>query len=79
MKLLREMKAKNIDIKPETTFIINFRRGLIKTPDIVREIDQITGKAYRFVMPWRRKGHIRKITYHSELTKEEAKKTSLYG
>lgn len=79
MKLLREMKAKNIDIKPEHTFIINFRRGLVKTPDMVREIDQLTGKAYRFVMPWRRKGSIKKITYHRELTKEEAKRTSLYG
>lgn len=79
MKLLREMKAKNIDIKPDHTFIVNFRRGLIKTPDIVREIDQLTGKAYRFVMPWRRKGSIKKTTYHRELTKEEAKRTSLYG
>lgn len=79
MKVLREMKANNIELKPEHTFIINFRRGLTKTPDIVREIDQLTGKAYRFRMPWRRKGSIRKITYHRELTKEEAKKTSLYG
>lgn len=79
MKLLREMKAKNIELKPEFTFIINFRRGLVKTPDLVREIDQITGKAYRIVLPWRKKGNIRKITYHRELTKEEAKRTSLYG
>jgi pentatricopeptide repeat protein len=79
MKLIREMKAKDLEVKPEHTFIINFRRGLVKTPDLVREIDQITGKAYRFVMPWRRKGSIKKITYHRELTKEEAKRTSLYG
>jgi pentatricopeptide repeat protein len=79
MKVLREMKAKNIEVKPDHTFVINFRRGLIKTPDLIREIDLITGKANRFVLPWRRKGSIRKITYHRELTKEEAKRTALYG
>jgi len=79
MKLIREMKAKGIDPKPDHTFIINFRRQLVKTPDLIREIDQITGKAYRFVMPWRKRGNIKKITYHRELTKEEAKRTSLYG
>lgn len=79
MKLLHEMKAKGIEIVPEMSFIINFRRQLVKTPDLIREIDQLTGKAYRFVMPYRRKGQFKKITYHRELTKEEAKRTSLYG
>lgn len=79
MKLLKEMKANDIDITPELTFVINFRRGLVKMPDLIREIDQLTGKAYRFVMPWRRKGSIKKLTYKRELTKEEAKRTSLYG
>lgn len=79
IKLLREMKAKNIDIKPEHTFIINFRRLLIRTPDLVREIDRLTGKAYRYIMPWRRSGNMKKITYMRELTKEEMKRSPLYG
>jgi len=59
MRLLREMKEKQISLKPYYHFVLNFRRRLTKNPHLVREIDEMTGKVlyYRphFLKPGVRK------------------------
>ncbi|XP_049850316.1 uncharacterized protein LOC126322424 [Schistocerca gregaria] len=79
MKILREMKKNDIQLLPEYPFIMNFRRLLVRTPHLIREIDKLTGKAYRYVPPWRKPGRSRKIVYGRQLSKEERKRSPLYG
>jgi len=68
MRLLREMKEKEISLKPYYHFVLNFRRNLTKNPHLVREIDEMTGKIlyYRphFLLPGQRKirAKMREIT-----------------
>jgi len=80
MKIIKEMNDKGFHPEPRGGYILNFRRRLMKHPHIVRELDQITGKAGMFVLPWNRPGPTRKkFVYKRDLTKEEEKRSPLYS
>lgn len=79
MKLIREMKSKNLLIgDSQAQWVNDFRRQIVKFPWLIREIDEMTGKADIPVAPWRHPGVKRKIRYYRELTPEEEKRSPLY-
>lgn len=79
MKLLREMQGKNmLATAANEQWINDFRRQLVKFPWMIREIDEMTGKADIPIAPWRHPGVKRKIRYGRELTPEEEKRSPLY-
>jgi hypothetical protein len=77
MKFLREMKEKGYKLHWSHEFVLNFRRNCTKFPHIVREIDELTGKAEHFIPPWRRPGGRRAINIRREITEEEKEKERL--
>jgi pentatricopeptide repeat protein len=56
MRLIREMKEKGIALLPHHRHIMNFRRNLMQTPHLIREIDRLTGKDLEFVPGWKKVG-----------------------
>jgi len=56
MRLLREMKEKGIALLPHHRHVIDFRRNLMQTPHLIREIDRLTGKDLEFVPGWKKVG-----------------------
>lgn len=77
MKFLREMKDKGYKLHWSHEFVLNFRRNCTKFPHIVREIDELTGKAYQTIPSWKKPGGRKPISIRREITKEELEKEKL--
>jgi hypothetical protein len=77
MKFLREMKEKGYKLHWSHEFVLNFRRNCTKFPHIVREIDELTEKAYQKVPSWRKPGGQRAVSIRRLITKEELEKEKL--
>jgi hypothetical protein len=77
MKFLKEMKEKGYKLHWSHEFVLNFRRNCTKFPHIVREIDELTGKASHFVPGWRKPGGRKAISIRRPITKEELEKEKL--
>lgn len=73
MRLLREMKENGYVLEPHYDFVLNFRRNLVKSPHLIREIDELTGKAYRYVPGWKKAGGRKPRSLRRVVTKEEEK------
>eukprot|EP01126_Amoeba_proteus_P005747 TRINITY_DN1196_c0_g1_i11.p1 TRINITY_DN1196_c0_g1~~TRINITY_DN1196_c0_g1_i11.p1 ORF type:complete len:144 (-),score=27.83 TRINITY_DN1196_c0_g1_i11:57-488(-) len=56
LRLMREIKLSGLPLKPYYHFVIQFRRNLTQSPHIVREIDELTGKAREYLPGWKRVG-----------------------
>lgn len=74
LRLLRELKEQGLPLEPHFHFVINFRRNCVKTPHVIKEIDELTGKAYQFVPFWKKPGGRKPRNLKREVTKKEAKK-----
>eukprot|EP01125_Pyxidicula_operculata_P007227 TRINITY_DN2456_c0_g1_i5.p1 TRINITY_DN2456_c0_g1~~TRINITY_DN2456_c0_g1_i5.p1 ORF type:complete len:200 (-),score=24.58 TRINITY_DN2456_c0_g1_i5:46-645(-) len=74
LRLMREMKENGIPVEPHFHFVVNFRRNITKTPHLVKELDEITGKAEHFVPGWKKPRGRKRNVQMREMTKEERQK-----
>lgn len=73
MRLLREMKEKGYPLAHHHYFVLNFRRNLTSSPHLVREIDDLTGKALHFVPGWKKPGGRHQRPDNRPVSKKERK------
>jgi len=73
LRLIREVKEMGLPLEPHFHFIINFRRNCVKAPHLIKEIDQLTGKAWQYVPHWGKVGGRRDRRLRRKVTKKEAK------
>ena len=74
MRLLREMHAQGLPLQPHHYYVLQFRRNLVKSPHLVREIDALTGKARQYVPGWKRPGGRKYKARMREPSKAEVKR-----
>lgn len=74
MRLLREMHSLGLPLQPHHYYVLQFRRILVKTPHLIREIDSLTGKARQYVPGWKRPGGRKYKARMREISKTEAKR-----
>jgi len=72
MNLIKEMKEKGMRLEPHLSFVLNFRRLLSKTPHLMKEIDELTGKP-KFIPTFLKPGFKKISARRRELSEEEKK------
>jgi len=72
MRIIKEMKEKGYPLQPHFHFVLNFRRQLVKTPHLIRELDDITGRS-KFRPTFLKPGFKIIRARRRELSKEESK------
>jgi hypothetical protein len=68
------MKESGYPLEPHFHFVINFRRNCVKAPHMIKEIDELTGKAWEFKPFWKKTGGYTPRKMMRFVGKKEAKK-----
>jgi hypothetical protein len=78
MKVFKEMKQKGFNIPTKAKYLNDFKRNIVKFPWLIRELDELTGKAFQPIFPWNKPGAKKNLNYRRELTPEEEQRAPMF-